>query len=76
MSGGTRSVTHAVAKAPAHSGATAADSQSAPLKPHPKLLFALCIVFAVWVGGLVVMYVTTVYPHRHDTGRNAPEIDR
>ena len=36
-----------------------------PLKPRPKLLLVLSIVFVLWVAFLLTMYFTTVYPHRH-----------
>ena len=35
------------------------------LKPRPKLLLILSIVFALWVGLLLVLYFTTIYPGRH-----------
>jgi hypothetical protein len=35
------------------------------LKPRKKLFAALLVLLALWVGLLVVMYVTTVYPIRH-----------
>ena len=35
------------------------------LKPHPRLLVILSIIFALWVGALVTLYFTTVYPYRH-----------
>jgi hypothetical protein len=36
-----------------------------PLKPHRGVFIILCIVLAVWVGVLLVMYFKTVYPQRH-----------
>ena len=36
-----------------------------PLKPHPRLFAALCIVFAAWVAVLLTLYFKTVYPLRH-----------
>ena len=36
-----------------------------PLQPRKKLFVWLCAVFGVWVGLLVFLYVTTVYPLRH-----------
>ncbi len=35
------------------------------LKPHPKLLMILSIIFVLWVGTLLTLYFTTVYPYRH-----------
>ena len=39
-----------------------------PLKPHRGLFILLCVVLAVWVGVLLVMYFKTVYPERHGGG--------
>jgi hypothetical protein len=36
-----------------------------PLKPHRGVFILLCVVLAVWVGVLLVMYFRTVYPQRH-----------
>ena len=47
-----------------------------PLKPRPRLLLVLSIIFALWVAGLLAMYFKTVYPYRHDSTRNAPETDK
>jgi hypothetical protein len=47
-----------------------------PLKPHPRLLLVISLIFAIWVAGLLMMYYKTVYPFRHDTSRNAPEVDK
>lgn len=33
-----------------------------PLKPRKKLLIALAVAFAGWVGVLLTLYFTTVYP--------------
>ena len=38
-----------------------------PLKPRPKLFVALLVVFAAWLGVLLWMYATTVYPQRPAT---------
>jgi len=35
------------------------------LKPHPKLLLTLTIIFVLWVGTLLTLYFTTIYPFRH-----------
>lgn len=71
---------HADGKSPsaqkAASGDAGAESFPAPLKPRPRLLIALSIIFAIWVAGLLVMYAKTVYPYRHDPARNAREVDR
>lgn len=65
----------ATAPAPSRSGsndmkpevaATAGDV--APLTPRPRLFVALLVVFGAWLGVLVWMYVTTVYPQRPATG--------
>jgi hypothetical protein len=36
-----------------------------PIVPRPKLLILLCVIFAAWIGALLAMYFTTVYPERH-----------
>jgi len=41
-------------------------SYTTVLKPQPKLLVILWIIFAVWVGLLLTMYFTTIYPIRHN----------
>jgi len=35
------------------------------LKPRPRLFKVLCVVFAVWMIALLVLYFWTVYPLRH-----------
>ena len=35
------------------------------LKPRPKLLVILSVIFVLWVGTLLALYFTTVYPYRH-----------
>ncbi len=40
-----------------------------PLEPKKRLFVWSCVVFGVWVGFLIFLYVTTVYPQRH--GRHA-----
>ena len=35
------------------------------LKPRPKLFVTLLIIFVLWVGTLLALYFTTVYPFRH-----------
>lgn len=42
-----------------------------PLKPRPRLLMVLSIVFVLWVAFLLTMYFTTVYPHRYIEARPA-----
>ena len=36
-----------------------------PMKPHRRVFILLCVILAVWVGVLLVMYFKTVYPQRH-----------
>jgi len=36
----------------------------APLRPRPRLFAALCVIYALWVAALLVMYFLTVYPAR------------
>ena len=40
-------------------------SYSTDLKPRPRLLLVLSILFAIWVALLLTMYFTTIYPIRH-----------
>ncbi|MGD0139052.1 MAG: hypothetical protein ABSD28_09260 [Tepidisphaeraceae bacterium] len=35
------------------------------LVPRPVLFRVLCVIFAIWIGALLVMYFCTVYPLRH-----------
>ena len=35
------------------------------LKPQKRWFIILAIVMAVWIGALVTMYFTTVWPKRH-----------
>jgi len=35
------------------------------LKPRPKLVVVLSIIFVLWVGTLLTLYFTTIYPYRH-----------
>jgi hypothetical protein len=35
------------------------------LKPHPLLFRILCVIFAIWMALLLLMYFCTVYPLRH-----------
>ena len=44
-------------------------SAADPLKPRPRMLVILAIVFALWLAFLLTMYFTTVYPHRHIESR-------
>jgi hypothetical protein len=43
------------------------EGQSPPprLKPRPRLFKILCVVYALWIVALLVMYFWTVYPLRH-----------
>lgn len=45
--------------------AGAAAGRAVPLKPRPRLFVALLVGFAVWLGGLLLLYFKTVYPQRH-----------
>ena len=35
------------------------------MKPRVKLLFVFSVIFALWVGMMLVMYFGTVYKFRH-----------
>lgn len=36
-----------------------------PLKPRPKLFWILLVVFVIWLGALLTLYFTKVYPMRY-----------
>jgi hypothetical protein len=36
-----------------------------PLKPRPKLFWILLMIFLIWLGGLLALYFTKVYPMRY-----------
>jgi hypothetical protein len=40
-------------------------SSSAQVKSRRLLLIALSLIFALWVAMMLVMYFSTVYPHRY-----------
>lgn len=42
------------------------------LKPRPKLLLIVSILFALWVILLLIMYFATIYSHRHGSSLPAP----
>jgi hypothetical protein len=42
-----------------------ASATCVPLKPRPKLFWALMLSFAIWLGALLTLYFKTVYPDRH-----------
>ena len=44
---------------------TPGDAAPRPLKPRRGLFVLLLTVFGLWVAALLVMYFTTVYPHRN-----------
>ncbi|MGA2233083.1 MAG: hypothetical protein ABSH22_19445 [Tepidisphaeraceae bacterium] len=39
-----------------------------PVKPRPRMLAFLIVVFVLWIALLLVLYFTTVYPMRHPAG--------
>jgi hypothetical protein len=45
------------------------DKPARQLKPHPVLFRVLCVIFAIWMAVLLVMYFWTVYPLRHPGGK-------
>jgi hypothetical protein len=34
-------------------------------RARPRLFVSLCVIFALWMAALLVLYFTTVYPRRH-----------
>jgi hypothetical protein len=58
------------AQGPGRPEAADRDAESPPkpakqLKPHPLVFRILCVIFAIWMALLLVMYFWTVYPMRH-----------
>jgi hypothetical protein len=54
------------AGAPADTALARSSSDGAkPLKPRRALFTGLMIALAIWVGLLLWLYFTTVYPQRH-----------
>ena len=46
-----------------------------PLKPRPRLFYALAAALGVWVAALLVLYATTVYPNRSSGSLAQPNDD-
>lgn len=58
------------------SSKAAADSQfKPPFKPRPGLFYLLFGLFVLWLVVLVVMFVTTVYPHPQVDPHRRPSTD-
>jgi hypothetical protein len=36
-----------------------------PLKPRPRMFWILLVIFLIWLGGLLALYFTKVYPMRY-----------
>jgi hypothetical protein len=51
-------------KPPAKGQATT-DKPTPRLAPRPLLFKVLCVILAIWMAALLVMYFCTVYPLRH-----------
>ncbi len=45
------------------------------MKPQRRLLIVLGGLLAVWVGWLLLLYFTTVYPQRHGGAHPTPPAD-
>lgn len=43
-----------------------------PFVPQRKTFVVLCVLFAVWVGFLVTLYFTTIYPKRYPAKPASP----
>ena len=43
-----------------------------PLQQHRKLFVILLIAFAIWLGGLLTLYFTKVYPMRYPGNTPVP----
>ncbi|MGD0768386.1 MAG: hypothetical protein ABSB42_09360 [Tepidisphaeraceae bacterium] len=50
---------------PPAKGKAPTDKPTPRLAPRPMLFKVLCVVFAIWMAALLVMYFWTVYPLRH-----------
>jgi hypothetical protein len=63
------------AKSTARPPTTAAEQafvRKPPLKPQRGLFLGLLVVFAIWVGLLLYMFFTTVWPLRHSISATNP----
>ena len=58
---------------PGPSNANTTSPQPSPLKPRPKMLIGLSVVFVLWIAFLLTMYFTTVYSHRYIEVRPDPD---
>ena len=45
-----------------------------PLKPRRGLFVGLLVVFTIWVGILLYMFFTTVWPLRHSISATNPAL--
>jgi hypothetical protein len=47
-----------------------------PLRPRPRLFVTLCVIFALWMAGLIILYFISVYPRRHppNSGVQIPSV--
>lgn len=47
-----------------------------PLRPRPRLFAILCVIFALWIAALLILYFITVYPRRHpgNSGVQIPSV--
>jgi hypothetical protein len=45
-----------------------------PLKPRRGLFLGLLVVFAIWVGVLLYLFFTTVWPLRHSISATHPAL--
>jgi hypothetical protein len=41
----------------------------ADMNRRPRLFAVLCVVYVIWMGVLILLYVTTVYPRRHPSAQ-------
>jgi hypothetical protein len=46
-------------------GKTSEDKKTPRLTPHPRLFRVVCVIFALWMAVLLILYFWTVYPQRH-----------
>lgn len=43
-----------------------------PFVPQRGAFIGMCVLFAIWVGFLVTLYFTTIYPKRHPSKPEQP----
>jgi len=68
-----QSVTYASPQAAAAESSTPFEPKP-PLEPHKRLFIGLMLIFAGWVGVLLWLFFTTVWPLRHSLTATHPAL--